>query len=228
MTIELVGETANISKCKSCLIKNEIISTDQIDEKRRDLIDREHKPLISSNGKFQLENVVDQLSCVAHGLIGKIELDQFKIHAAKFGEIDSVKSSCPGSEWNGNSFNTFLVKYKLPEGIESALKVGTHFYQNQEFKFIPYRIGDMESERQSRIVILANLPSITESDLVKRFEPEGIVAARVMDTKEFGYLLLAKKSTAQRMHKNGNLDFYHGHTKNHQIQTLDLSHVSKV
>ena len=86
----------------------------------------------------------------------------------------------------------------------------------------------MESERQSRIVILANLPNITENDLIQRFEPEGIVAARIMDTKEFGYLLLAKKSTAQRMHKNANLDFYHGHSKNHQIQTLDLSHVTKV
>ena len=110
VTIELVGETGNISKCKSCLIKNEIIITDQIDEKRRDLIDREHKPVISSNGHFQRENVVDQLSCVAHGLIGKVELEQFKAHAAKFGEIDSVKSSCPGSEWNGNSYNTFLVR----------------------------------------------------------------------------------------------------------------------
>ena len=144
--------------------------------------------------------------------------------------LDNILEVIPKTTFQKTvKFSTlFLVKYKSPEGIEAALKAGTHFYQSQEFKFIPYRIGDMESERQSRIVILANLPNITENDLIQRFEPEGIVAARIMDTKEFGYLLLAKKSTAQRMHKNSNLDFYHGHSKNHQIQTLDLSHVTKV
>ena len=86
----------------------------------------------------------------------------------------------------------------------------------------------MDSERQSRVIFVANLPSgISENDLIGRFESEGLVTARIIDEKH-GYLLLAKKATAQRMHKNGSTDFYQGHSKSHQIQTLDISHVTKV
>ena len=86
----------------------------------------------------------------------------------------------------------------------------------------------MDSERQARVVFVANLPSgISEDALIGRFESEGLVTARIIDDKH-GYLLLAKKATAQRMHKNGATDFYQGHSKSHQIQTLDMSHVTKL
>ena len=84
----------------------------------------------------------------------------------------------------------------------------------------------MDSERQARVIFIANLPQISEDDLIGRFESEGLVTARIIDEKH-GYLLLAKKATAQRMHKNGATDFYQGHSKSHQIQTLDISHVTK-
>ena len=233
VTLELVGATGNVSKCKACLIRNDIVKTDALTPRQLDLCEREHvDQLAATNGKYyNSENVVDGLSCVAHGLIGKVCIDAFEKHAAKFGAVDSVKSSCPGAEWNGNAHNTFLVKYKEAEGIQVALSKGTHFYMDQEFKFIPYRLGDMESERQSRLVFLASLPpTITEPDLIARFEPEGIVAARLMENVAFGYLLMAKKSTAQRMHKNGHLDYYHGQARNNSppVQSLDLSHVNRL
>ena len=233
VTLELVGQTRNVSKCKACLIRNDIVKTDALTQQQLELCEKEEiNQKAATNGKhYNSEHVVDSLSCVAHGLIGKVNIDMFEKHAATFGAVDSVKASCPGAEWNGNAHNTFLVKYKDNEGVQAALTKGTHFYMDQEFKFIPYRLGDMESERQSRLVFLANLPqSISESDLVARFEPEGIVAARLMENGAFGYLIMAKKSTAQRMHKNGHLDYYHGQARNNStpVQSLDLSHVTRL
>ena len=79
VVIELVGEGKNISKCKSCLVKNEIISAENLDANLLALCEKEEKPLVSHNGHYVLENLVDSFSCVAHGLIGKIRLEAFKV-----------------------------------------------------------------------------------------------------------------------------------------------------
>ena len=79
VVIELVGEGKNISKCKSCLVKNEIISAENLDANLLALCEKEEKPLVSHNGHYLLENLVDNFSCVAHGLIGKIRPESFKV-----------------------------------------------------------------------------------------------------------------------------------------------------
>ena len=70
---------------------------------------------------YNMESVICSRSVVAHGLIGKIDQTEFENHAAQFGEIQSIKQASPSSEWNGNSYNSFLIEYKEEQSAKKAI-----------------------------------------------------------------------------------------------------------
>ena len=231
VNVEFVGEPANITKCKSCLISNGILTSHPIEANLLELFKKETLPAVKTEKResciYNLENVVCVRSVIAHGLIGKIDTSDFERHAAQFGEIESIKQASTSSEWNGNSYNSFLIQYKSEKSAIQALNNMNHFYASAEYKFIPYRQGDMESERQSRFVLLQNLPDISELQLKMRFENDGVVAARLIEgNPKVGYLLLTKKQSAQRFHKNGSIEYHPG--KNCPVNTLDVTQIVKV
>lgn len=231
VNVEFVGEPANITKCKSCLISNGILTSHSIEANLLELFKKETIPAVKTEKResciYNLEHVVCVRSVIAHGLIGKIDTSEFERHAAQFGEIESIKQASTSSEWNGNSYNSFLIQYKSEESAIQALNKMNHFYASDEYKFIPYRNGDMESERQSRFVLLQNLPDISEHQLKMRFENDGVVAARLIEgNPKVGYLLLTKKQSAQRFHKNGTIEYHPG--KNFPVNTLDVTQIVKV
>ena len=231
VNVEFVGEPANITKCKSCLISNGILTSHPIEANLLELFKKEKLQTVKTEKRdsciYNLENVVCARSVIAHGLIGKIDTSDFERHAAQFGEIESIKQASTSSEWNGNSYNSFLIQYKDQASAIRALNNMNHFYACAEYKFIPYRHGDMESERQSRFVLLQNLPDISELQLKMRFENDGVVAARLIEgNPKVGYLLLTKKQSAQRFHKNGSIEYHPG--KNCPVNTLDVTQIVKV
>ena len=231
VNVEFVGDPANITKCKSCLISNGILTSHPIEANVLELFKKETLQTVKREKResciYNLENVICARSVIAHGLIGKIDMSDFERHATQFGEIESIKQASPSSEWNGNSYNSFLIQYKNETSAIQALNNMNHFYASAEYKFIPYRHGDMESERQSRFVLLQNLPDVSELQLKMRFENDGVVAARLIEgNPKVGYLLLTKKQSAQRFHKNGSIEYHPG--KNCPVNTLDVTQIVKV
>ena len=233
--VEIVGSPEDISKCKSCLISNEILTAHDIKTEVTALFKtdkpskNEVEELSVESCVYNMEHVINKRACIAHGLIGKIDSLKFELFAAKFGHIESVQQASPSSEWNGNSYNSFLVTYKDEIGAIKALNARHVYFNDTQFKFLPYRHGDLESERQSRFVILQNLPEISELQLKMRFENEGIVASRLdVQNKSIGYLLLSQKQNAQRILKNGKLDYYPGAADRHVVKTLDISYLTRV
>ena len=219
------------------MIKNEILTSHSIDNKLITLfknsdetneIDNSITVESGTECIYNLENVINKKSCIVNGLIGKIDPIKFELFIKKFGPVDSVKSTTAGNEYNGNSYNSFLVTFKEEVGALAAMNSSNQHFNGSLLKFIPYRAGDMDSERQSRFVLLQNLPVVSELQLKIRFENEGIVAAR-LDTarKSVGYLLLSQKMTAQRILKNAKLDYMIG-SERFVVKALDITCISRI